>query len=530
MSSRLLVVIGVLTAMLTVASAANAERRVALVVGNSAYAHASSLRNPRNDAQDITETLKRLDFEVLTGLDLDQQDFATLIQKFVRMLDDADVALFFYAGHGLQINGKNYLVSTNAKLENEFLIPAETIELDALVRLMESKAPIDLVFLDACRNNPLTDQLRRSFAAMRRGGDIGRGLARVEPTGRDTLIAFAAAPGQEAADGRDRNSPFTGALLKYMPQPGLEVSVMLKEVAADVRRETRNAQRPQQLSDMSRTFYFAKAAPAAVALAAPVPAPAAPEPKPELEVAYWNSVRSLQDCNAVQSYIRRFPNGTFIDLAKLDEQRLCVTARRITVIDATAEPQPDVMVSAAGPTATGKPSETPVAQPAAKPNAGAPVAQPIVNSNAGAPAAQPAAKPNAEVPPPLGPRQPNSVIGRLQEPRIKVQPEPPREMSMTEVIRNVQQELIRLGCGTGEADGRWTGRHREFVLRYNKYAKADLVADAPSFEMIAALKHQRDRVCPLECERGYRPSGDTCVSIKAPSRRGHGPGRGADPS
>jgi uncharacterized caspase-like protein len=159
MSGRLLLLIGFVLGLLTFASAAQAERRVALVVGNSAYTHAAALRNPRNDARDIAETLKRLDFDVLVGLDLDQQNFATIIQKFVRMLDDADVALFFYAGHGLQINGKNYLVSTNAKLENEFLIPAETIELDTLIRLMEAKAPIDLVFLDACRNNPLTDQL-----------------------------------------------------------------------------------------------------------------------------------------------------------------------------------------------------------------------------------------------------------------------------------------------------------------------------------------------------------------------------------
>jgi hypothetical protein len=464
MSGRLLLLIGFVLGLLTFASAAQAERRVALVVGNSAYTHAAALRNPRNDARDIAETLKRLDFDVLVGLDLDQQNFATIIQKFVRMLDDADVALFFYAGHGLQINGKNYLVSTNAKLENEFLIPAETIELDTLIRLMEAKAPIDLVFLDACRNNPLTDQLKRSLTAMKRGGDLGRGLARIEPTGRDTLIAFAAAPGQEAADGANHNSPFTGALLKYMPQPGLEVSVMLKEVAAQVRRETRNTQRPQQLSDMTRTFYFAKAQP--VVAVAPAPPPpvvmAPPPPRPELEVAYWNSVRSLQDCNAVQAYVRRFPNGTFIELARLDEERLCNKGRRLTVVDG-----PPASSSATPASSSSPPAGTTVTIAAAKP-----------------------ALPKGDlVVPPLvgGVMKPGIVVAGLNDAA--------KELSMTDVIRNVQLELIRLGCASGEADGKWGAPGREAILRFNKSTGANLVADAPSTGMVTTLKTHKERVC-----------------------------------
>ena len=240
MLARFAMAVGILVAALLPQSA-SAERRVALVIGNAAYKHATGLRNPGNDANDVAETLKKLGFEVLLGRDLDQQDFAKTIEQFARALDEADIGLFFYAGHGLQMNDKNYLVSTNARLENEFLLSSETIELDAIVRLMESKAPTNLVFLDACRNNPLTENLRRSLTALKRSAQLGRGLARMEASGRDTLIAFAAAPGQEAADGgSDRNSPFTAALLSHLPTPGLEVSVMLKEVAADVRRDTRN--------------------------------------------------------------------------------------------------------------------------------------------------------------------------------------------------------------------------------------------------------------------------------------------------
>ena len=179
MLARLMMVAGVFLAAL-LPSSANADRRVALVIGNSAYKHATMLRNPGNDAKDIAEVLKKLGFDVQLGMDLDQQGFARTIEQFARTLDDADVGLFFYAGHGLQMNDKNYLVSIDAKLENEFLLSSETMELDAIVRLMESKVPTNLVFLDACRNNPLTENLRRSLATLKRGAQLGRGLARME--------------------------------------------------------------------------------------------------------------------------------------------------------------------------------------------------------------------------------------------------------------------------------------------------------------------------------------------------------------
>src|SRR6266699_5060166 len=344
MFSRLMILTSLALTLLT-ASAAHADRRVALVVGNSAYSNAASLRNPRNDASDMAETLKKLGFEVELGLDLDQQNFAVAIEKFARALDGADVGLFFFAGHGLQLNDKNYLVSINAKLENEFLMSSETIGLEAIVRLMESKTAVNLVFLDACRNNPLAENLRRGLEATKRGAALGSGLARVEPASRDTLIAFAAAPGQVAADGSDRNSPFTASLLKNLPRPAVEVSVMLKEVSADVRRATANAQRPQQLSDMSRTFYFAAAAPV-IASDASAPEQAAKAPPPTappvaqmddraFDVAFWNAAQTANDCDAVRAYLQRFPNGIFVELGKVSERRMCGAHRKVNVAEPT---------------------------------------------------------------------------------------------------------------------------------------------------------------------------------------------------
>ena len=418
---------------------------------------------------------------------LDQQNFAKTIEQFARALDEADIALFFYAGHGLQMNDKNYLVSTNARLENEFLLSSETIELDAVVRLMESKVPTNLVFLDACRNNPLTENLRRSLTALKRSAQLGRGLARMEPTGRDTLIAFAAAPGQEANDGgAERNSPFTAALLKHLPTPGLEVSVMLKEVAADVRRETRNGQRPQQLSDMTKAFYFAKAdqVPAATIVDVQRKSTASFEDTP-LDMAFWNAAQSSNDCDAVRAYLQRFPRGLFVELAKLSERRLCNTGRKVTVVEPGAAET--AASSAAAATLT----------PAAPTSPPAPLVDASIASAIAPPpitvAAMPAAAsvaPSASVP----------VIG----------PSP------TDLTRVIQLELYRLGCGTSEADGKWTMVTREGLRKFNLRTKSKLDTNEPSATIIATLQRQSGRVCPLECARGTAARGETCVAVAKP--------------
>lgn len=475
MWNRSLTALSLLVATLVLPAPAQADKRVALVVGNSQYSNASELRNPVNDANDVAATLKNLGFDVVLATNLSQQQFGRTIEQFARKLDDADAAMFFYAGHGLQINEKNYLVSVDARLENEFLISSETVDLEAIVRLMESKVPVNLVFLDACRNNPLTDGLKKTLVATRRSANLGRGLARIEPTGRDTLIAYAAAPGQEAADGNGRNSPFTSALLKHMPKPDLEVSVMLKQVAADVRQQTGNEQRPQQLSDMTKTFYFAKAEPQVAAVApAPLPAPVVTPPslpttvdqraeQRQYEMAFWNSVQSSNDCEATRAYLQRFPDGAFAELARLAERRLCNAGRQVTIVDA-------------GPTVP--------------PIAPAPVAASIV----------------AAPPPP--PPAPPTIVAALPNPAAAA-------VSSADLVYHTQLELIRLGCSTAEADRKWGTGTRDAMTRFNKSAKLKLDVAAASDTTLAALREQKGRVCPLECERGYRAKGNSCVAVKS---------------
>jgi formylglycine-generating enzyme required for sulfatase activity len=235
------------------------------------------------------------------------------------------------------------------------------------------------VLLDACRNNPLTEDLKRSLAAMRRTATLGKGLAPIEPASRDTIVAYAAGPGQEAADGNDRNSPFTAALLKRIAEPGLEISVMLKQVAADVRAATRDKQRPQQLGDMSRRVYFVPASPVAPAAQEPKPAPAAPSPPRDvqsaedrsIEIAFWTSARTANECDAMRAYLLRYPKGVFVELAKLSEARLCKPDRTVTMVEKVPQaPQPPAPAPAVPvPQAAPAPQPPPIAAPASPPPA-----------------------------------------------------------------------------------------------------------------------------------------------------------------
>jgi len=229
-------------------------KRVALVIGNSAYEHAAELANPKNDADALSAVLTRLDFEVVTGIDLKRSEFEKTVREFTRLLRGADVALLFYAGHGLQVNGRNYLAPIAAKLSDEGDLDFETLPLHTILKQMEREAKTNLIFLDACRDNPLAKNLARSMGT-RSAGSVGRGLARVE-SGVGTLIAFATEPGNVALDGDGSNSPFTKALLKHIETPGVDVDIMLRSVRKDVLDETGGRQVPWSNSSLTGRFEF----------------------------------------------------------------------------------------------------------------------------------------------------------------------------------------------------------------------------------------------------------------------------------
>jgi hypothetical protein len=244
-----------LVPLIAFAFPAFAQKRVALVVGNSAYVHASALPNPANDAGDVAAALKELGFGVVLGLDLDKRAFDAKVREFSKALTDADTALFYYAGHGLQVAGRNHLVPVDAQLGNERDLDFEAVSLDFVLKQMEleREGKTNIVFLDACRDNPLARNLARSMGT--RSTSIGRGLAQVQ-TGVGTFIAYSTQPGNVALDGDGRNSPFTAALVKGVKAPGRNLTAVMIEVRKEVLSVTGGKQVPWDHSALTGDFYF----------------------------------------------------------------------------------------------------------------------------------------------------------------------------------------------------------------------------------------------------------------------------------
>ncbi len=238
---------------------AAAEKRVALVVGNSNYAQVGTLANPANDANDISTALKSAGFEVILGLDVDKREFDTKVRNFADLLEDADVAIFFYAGHGLQVSGRNYLIPVDARLQGERDLDFDAVNLDFILKQMElgRADKTNIVFLDACRDNPFTRNLARSMGT--RSASIGKGLAQVD-TGVGTFISYSTQPGNVALDGTGRNSPFTAALAKHVREPGHNLTSVMIQVRKDVLAATGGKQVPWDHSALTGEFYFQQTA------------------------------------------------------------------------------------------------------------------------------------------------------------------------------------------------------------------------------------------------------------------------------
>jgi uncharacterized caspase-like protein len=250
------------------ASFAQDGRRVALVIGNSAYQGGGQLANPSRDARLVAAALQQARFQTveLRG-DLGLPAFHRALRDFQKSADGAEVALVYYAGHGIEANGRNWLIPTDAELADERALPYEAISLDLVMEAVAG-ARMRVLMLDACRDNPFG----RSWRAGSRS--VTRGLARVEVD--DVLILFAAAPGQTAADGQGVNSPFAEAVARRLPQPGLPIQLLAGLVRDDVLRATGNVQRPFISASVTGEPYYLVGpggAPTSPAASAP-PAPA----------------------------------------------------------------------------------------------------------------------------------------------------------------------------------------------------------------------------------------------------------------
>jgi uncharacterized caspase-like protein len=237
-------------------SGACAEQRVALVVGNAQYKNPNLvLYNPKNDAEDVAGVLRSLGFEVILRVDAGKRDFDLAMTQFARLATDADAALFYFAGHALQYQGRNYLMPTDAELEDDISLRYQMMMLDDVRAALERTVGVKIMILDACRNNPVVDRLKRRMVGVTRGFDLVRGLARIDKA-QGIVVAYATAADEVAADGAGRNSPFTAALLKRLLEPGLEIGTMFRRIAADVNEQTKGHQRPEIYTSLINEFYL----------------------------------------------------------------------------------------------------------------------------------------------------------------------------------------------------------------------------------------------------------------------------------
>lgn len=250
---RILRLILIALSLMTMVSGAGAAERVALVIGNSDYDHVSRLPNPRNDSADIAHSLRRLGFEVAELGDLGFTAMRRALGEFRKQALNAEMAVVFYAGHGMEVSNRNYLIPTDAELATDGAISYEAIPLDLVTEAVSGASTLKLVMLDACRNNPFAAGMELTSPDRA----IGRGLARVEPVA-GTLVAFAAKEGTVASDGDGRNSPFTAALLKHLEEPGLEIQFLFRRVRDSVMLETRNRQQPFTYGSLPGREIFLK--------------------------------------------------------------------------------------------------------------------------------------------------------------------------------------------------------------------------------------------------------------------------------
>ena len=285
-----------------------AETRVALVIGNGAYANKATLPNPAHDAEDVAKALRRNNFEVIYGTDLSQAGMQDLAIKFARAAGRADVAMFYYSGHAMQYNGVNYLMPVDAKLDDEADLK-RFMRVDDILSDLQQARNLRILVLDSCRDNPLAEGLKRS-AGPTRSASIGRGLSKMEaPLG--TIISFSTQSGRTADDGSGRNSPYTIAFLKHIEQPS-EIGDVFRSISSDVYEASGKAQLPELSLSIVGKFYLN--APVSITVA-PSASSAPADPCSSAE-AHWKAADGIGTSAAYEDHLTRFPGCAFAGLAK----------------------------------------------------------------------------------------------------------------------------------------------------------------------------------------------------------------------
>lgn len=307
-----------MVACFTFGEAAQAAKRVALVIGNSAYEAVAPLNNTENDARAIAGKLRDLGFEVVEGLSLDRLGMEDALDEFGRKAQGAEMAVAFYAGHGIQVAGQNYLIPVDAKLDEERDL-RRLITLDDVMADASLAKEVGIVILDSCRDNPFSASLKNSMGATRSAA-VGRGLAKVDDTPAQTLVAFATRADAVASDGATDHSPYTEALLHHLDEPGLDVGLFFRKVRGSVLERTNDKQEPFTYGSLGADLvYFNEPDDTQVAV---LPDPTGDTTGDEVdnsrrgEDIFWETVRDSDNPADLEAYLELYPDGVYVPLAE----------------------------------------------------------------------------------------------------------------------------------------------------------------------------------------------------------------------
>jgi uncharacterized caspase-like protein len=489
----------VAAALLLLCQPASAAKRVALVLGNSAYQNVARLPNPVNDGAAIAATLKDAGFDVVDSRhDLQAAETRRALRDFADRARDADIAVVYYAGHGIEVDGTNYLIPVDAKLERDTDVYDEAFSLDRVLLAIEPAKQLRLVILDACRDNPFAKIMKRTVASRA----IGSGLAKVEPASLNTLIAYAAKAGSTASDGDSKNSPFTAALVKHITTPGLDVRKAFGFVRDDVLKNTSNRQEPYVYGSLGGDDV-----PLVPAKAAAPASSARADARKDYELAL-----QIGNKDALNAFLGQYPDGFYASLAKLQLAKIAAEETRIAATEkARLAEQERARLATEGAQQTQQAKAAADAKAAEEARLAAEKAQQAVQEQAAAAEQKRAASEKADAGTPTA----DGPHDTKQEPKIAALPDPsaPAPPSPAELAKSVQIELRRVGCLTGSADGEWNKASRRSLELFNKSAGTRLDVKLASLDALDAIKSKTARVCPLICEYGFKADGDRCVRI-----------------
>jgi hypothetical protein len=455
-----LAAVAALAAVLGFIMPASAQNKVALVIGNGAYQNVPELPNPPHDAADVAAAFQRLGFSVQLVTDARYEVMRLALLKFSEKARTAEMAVVFFAGHGMEINGENWLVPTDAELKSDLDVDQEAISLHAVMLMVSAASKLGLVILDACRNNPFLSKMKRTLAT--RGLD--RGLSRVEPTD-NVLVAYSARDGTTADDGGRRNSPFTTALLKYLEVPGLEINFLFRDVRDDVIASTHGEQEPFVYGSLSKEAIYFIAPPAAT------PASTAPD------VITWSVLKETTDESALKRFAAQYPDSPLRKDAEA----------RIAELEAAHAAKPS------------SPSPEEIAWNIVKDSTDPDELRRFIKQF-------PDGGRRAEA------EQKVAALSGAAAKATGADASDPHSLALS-----LQFELKRVGCFNGAMNGEFDAATRAAERSFAKLASIKM-PEGLSLDAIQAVRGFDKRVCPLICPEGEHAEDERCVATAPPGK------------